>query len=112
LAHNYVDYADTEVFVRDIRQSEKKDDAKDAEGSDSSQDEEKLRTPTLKLQSRDLPQSEVMAPFLLLDPALPKPMSPLPQFHLPAALLPPLPLKLCSTNTLSFIRSPVYRVQM
>jgi hypothetical protein len=40
LAHSYVDYADTEVFVRDIRQSEKKDDAKDAEGSDSSQDEE------------------------------------------------------------------------
>jgi hypothetical protein len=40
LAHNYVDYADTEVFVRDIRQPEKKDDAKDAEGSDSSQDEE------------------------------------------------------------------------
>jgi hypothetical protein len=43
LAHNYVDYADTEAFVRDIRVSEKKDDAKDAEdaeGSDSSQDEE------------------------------------------------------------------------
>jgi hypothetical protein len=40
LAHSYVDYADTEVFVRDIRQPEKKDDAKDAEGSDSSQDEE------------------------------------------------------------------------
>jgi hypothetical protein len=35
-----VDYADTEVFVRDIRQPEKKDDAKDVEGSDSSQDEE------------------------------------------------------------------------
>jgi hypothetical protein len=40
LAHSYVDYADTEVFVRDIRQPEKEDDAKDAEGSDSSQDEE------------------------------------------------------------------------
>jgi hypothetical protein len=40
LAHNYVDYADTKVFVRDIRQPEKKDDAEDAEGSDSSQDEE------------------------------------------------------------------------
>jgi hypothetical protein len=40
LAHNYVDYADTEVFVWDIRQPEKKDDAKDAEGSESSQDKE------------------------------------------------------------------------
>jgi hypothetical protein len=40
LAHSYVDYADTEVFVRDIREPEKKDDAEDAKGSDSSQDEE------------------------------------------------------------------------
>jgi hypothetical protein len=44
LAHSYVDYADTEAFVRDIREPEKMaDDAKDAadaEGSDSSQDEE------------------------------------------------------------------------
>jgi hypothetical protein len=40
LAHSYVDYADTEVFVQDIRVLEKKDDAEDAEGSDSSQDEE------------------------------------------------------------------------
>jgi hypothetical protein len=40
LAHSYVDYADTEAFIRDIRMPEKKDDAKDAEGSDSSQDEE------------------------------------------------------------------------
>jgi hypothetical protein len=44
LAHSYVDYADTEAFVWDIRESEKnEDDAKDAanaEGSDSSQDEE------------------------------------------------------------------------
>jgi hypothetical protein len=40
LAHSYVDYADTEVFVRDICEPEKKDDAEDAEGSDSSQDEE------------------------------------------------------------------------
>jgi hypothetical protein len=36
LAHSYVDYANTEVFVRDIREPEKKDDAEDAEGSDSS----------------------------------------------------------------------------
>jgi hypothetical protein len=43
LAHSYVDYADTEAFVRDIRVPKKEDDAKDAadaEGSDSSQDEE------------------------------------------------------------------------
>jgi hypothetical protein len=40
LAHSYVDYADTEAFVRDIRMPEKKDDVEDTEGSDSSQDEE------------------------------------------------------------------------
>jgi hypothetical protein len=44
LAHSYVDYVDTDGFVRDIREPEKTaDDAKDAadaEGSDSSQDEE------------------------------------------------------------------------
>jgi hypothetical protein len=40
LAHSYVDYADTKAFVWDIRVPEKKDDAEDAEGSDSSQDEE------------------------------------------------------------------------
>jgi hypothetical protein len=44
LAHSYVDYADTDAFVRDIREPEKKvEDVKvavDAEGSDSSQDEE------------------------------------------------------------------------
>jgi hypothetical protein len=44
LAHSYVDYANTDAFVRDIREPEKKDDAGTsaaaAEGSDSSQDEE------------------------------------------------------------------------
>jgi hypothetical protein len=44
LAHSYVDYADTNAFVRDIREPEKKEDdvkvAADAEGSNSSQDEE------------------------------------------------------------------------
>jgi hypothetical protein len=43
LAHSYVDYADTDAFVRDIREPEKKEDAgtaADAEGSDSSQDED------------------------------------------------------------------------
>jgi hypothetical protein len=45
LAHSYVDYTDTEAFVRDIRVPEKKDnakDAEDAEGSESSQDEEEV----------------------------------------------------------------------
>jgi hypothetical protein len=40
LAHSYVDYADTDAFVWDIRELEKKEDdvkaAADAEGSDSS----------------------------------------------------------------------------
>jgi hypothetical protein len=40
LAHSYVDFVDTEAFVRDICEPEKKDDAEDTEGSDSSQDEE------------------------------------------------------------------------
>jgi hypothetical protein len=44
LAHSYVDYADTDAFVRDIREPEKKEDdikvAADAEGFNSSQDEE------------------------------------------------------------------------
>jgi hypothetical protein len=44
LAHSYVDYADTDAFVWDIREPEKKEDdaqtAADAEGSDSSQDKE------------------------------------------------------------------------
>jgi hypothetical protein len=39
LAHSYVDYADTEAFVWDIREPEKKEDdakdAADAEGSDT-----------------------------------------------------------------------------
>jgi hypothetical protein len=40
LAHSYVDFADTEAFVWDIREPEKEDNAEDVEGSDSSQDEE------------------------------------------------------------------------
>jgi hypothetical protein len=47
LAHSYVDYADTDVFVRDIREPEKKESdnqtAADAEGSNSSQDEEETK---------------------------------------------------------------------
>jgi hypothetical protein len=47
LAHSYVDYADTNAFVRDIREPEKKEDdtkvAADTEGSDSSQDEEEAK---------------------------------------------------------------------
>jgi hypothetical protein len=40
LAHSYVDYADTEAFVRDIHEPEKGAEAEDVKGSDSSQDEE------------------------------------------------------------------------
>jgi hypothetical protein len=40
LAHSYVDYANTEAFVRDIHEPEKEADAEDTEGLDSSQDEE------------------------------------------------------------------------
>jgi hypothetical protein len=43
LAHSYVDYADTEAFVRDIYEPENKDDAEDTEGCDSSQDEEEAK---------------------------------------------------------------------
>jgi hypothetical protein len=47
LAHSYVDYPDTDAFVRDIREPEKTadddKDAADAEGSDSSQDEEEAK---------------------------------------------------------------------
>jgi hypothetical protein len=43
LAHSYVDYADTEAFVRDIREPEKEAEAEDVEGSDASQDEEEAK---------------------------------------------------------------------
>jgi hypothetical protein len=53
LAHSYMDYAETEAFIRDIRVPEKKeDDAKDAanaEGSDSSQDEEEAKEADTKV---------------------------------------------------------------
>jgi hypothetical protein len=51
--------------------------------------------PTLKLWSRDLHRLEVILPFLLLDLALQRPMSPLLLLHLPVVPPPPLPLKLC-----------------
>jgi hypothetical protein len=56
----------------------------------------KLKMPILKLRSRALPWPEAMAQFLLLDLALLKLTSPLLQLHLPAPLLPLLPLELCS----------------
>jgi hypothetical protein len=53
LAHSYVDYADTEAFVWDIREPEKKEDnakdAADVEGSDSSQDEEEAEEADTKV---------------------------------------------------------------
>jgi hypothetical protein len=62
--------------------------------------------------NRDLPRAEVMAPFHLLGPALLKPTSPLLQLHQPVALLLPLLLNFAAQKTLSFIRSPVCRVEM
>jgi hypothetical protein len=56
LAHNYVDYADTEAFVRDIHEPEKEANAEDAEGSDSSQDEEEAKdTNTESLEQGSAP---------------------------------------------------------
>jgi hypothetical protein len=66
----------------------------------------------LKLRHSNLRRLEVMHLFLLLSPALPRPTSPLLLLHLPVAQPPPLPLRLCDKNTLSFIRSPVCRVQL
>jgi hypothetical protein len=66
----------------------------------------------LKLRLSDLRRLEVMLPFLLLDLALRMPMFPLLLLHLPDVQPRPLPLRLCDKNTLSFIRSPVCRVQL
>jgi hypothetical protein len=60
LAHSYVDYANTEVFVRDIREPKKKDGAEDAEGSDSSKDEE---------EAEDAGNADVEAPAQRSVPA-------------------------------------------
>jgi hypothetical protein len=42
LAHSYVDYAHTKVFVQDIHEPDRDADAEDDEGSNSSQDEEEV----------------------------------------------------------------------
>jgi hypothetical protein len=65
--------------------------------------------PVLKLQHSDLRRLEVTLLSLLLDPALQMPTFPLLLLHLPAvqALL----LRLAQKH-LSFIRSPVCRVQL
>jgi hypothetical protein len=72
----------------------------------------KLKRPTPTFRNRDLSRPAVMAPFHLLGPALLKPTSLLLQLHQPAALLLPLLLNFAVSKTLSFIRSPVCRVQM
>jgi hypothetical protein len=72
----------------------------------------KLKKPTPKFRNRDLSWPEVMAPFHLLGSALLKPTSPLLQLCQPAALLPLQPLDFAASKALSFIRSPVCRVQM
>jgi hypothetical protein len=75
----------------------------------------KLKIPTmsvLKLRLSDMRRLEVILLFLLLDPTLQTPMFPLLLLHLPVVQPPPLPLRFCDKNTLSFIRSPVCRVQL
>jgi hypothetical protein len=86
LAHSYVDYADTEAFVQDIRESEKKkDDAKDAadaEGSDSSQDEEEAEEANTKV----LEQGSVPAGG---DGSIPSDRSDTPEANVSTATAPP-----------------------
>jgi hypothetical protein len=43
LAHSYVDFTQTDIFMRDIREPAKDANTADAEGSDSSQDEEETK---------------------------------------------------------------------
>jgi hypothetical protein len=47
-----------------------------------------------------------MVLFPLLDPALLKPTSPLPQLHLPVAPPAPLSLELCSIKNFNFYQIP------
>jgi hypothetical protein len=51
--------------------------------------------PALKLRHSGLRRLEVTLPFLLLGPALQRPMSPLLLLHLPVVLPLLLPLRLC-----------------
>jgi hypothetical protein len=102
LAHSYVDYANTEVFVRDIREPAKKDDAVDAEGSESSQDEE---------ETEDAGHADVEAPTQQSAPArgdasISSAESGTPEADVSTATAPPaggsastLPLRLCDKNT-------------
>jgi hypothetical protein len=72
----------------------------------------KLKRPAQTHRNRDLLRAEGMVPYHLLGPALLKPTSPQLQLHQPVALLLPLLLNFAEPKTLSFIRSPVCRVQM
>jgi hypothetical protein len=82
LAHSYVDFADTEAFVRDIREPKKKDDAEDAEGSDSSQDEEEARdADTEALEQGSAPAGG--------DGSIPSAGSSTPEANISTAIAPP-----------------------
>jgi hypothetical protein len=82
LAHSYVDYTDTEVFVRDIPVPEKKDDVEDAEGSDSSQDEEETED-----AGAEAPE-QGSAPAGC-DPSIPSAGSGTPEANVSTAIAPP-----------------------
>jgi hypothetical protein len=86
LAHNYVDYANTDAFVWDIREPEKMEDdvkvAADAEGSDSSQDEEEAEeTDTEVPKQRSVPAGG--------DGSIPSAGSDTPEANISTAIAPP-----------------------
>jgi hypothetical protein len=109
LAHSYVDFAHTEIFMRDIHKPAKDADAEDVKGSDSSQDEEETEDEgnagTITSRMSGLPWMVAELLFLLSDPALPMPTFPLLQLLLLVALLLPLLLRL-ALKTLKFYQIP------
>jgi hypothetical protein len=86
LAHSYVDYAETEAFVQDIRVLEKKEDnakdAADAEGSDSSQDKEEAE----EADTEVLEQGSILAEG---DGSIPSARSGTPEADVSTAIAPP-----------------------
>jgi hypothetical protein len=86
LAHSYVDYADTDAFVWDICELEKKEDdtkvATDAEGSDSCQDEEEAEEANTEVPE----QGSVLAEG---DGSIPSAGSSTPEADISTATAPP-----------------------
>jgi hypothetical protein len=82
LAHSYVDFTDTEAFVRDIREPEKEDDAEDVEGSNSSQYEEEA-------EDADTEAPEQGSAPAGGDGSIPSAGSGTPEAHISTATAPP-----------------------